>query len=102
MQRDEARRLLGVGPGVSPREVERAFRRRVRGVHPDHGGDPRAFHELVSARAALTADHHLGRHRPHGPQSPVRTRLVVRRSAARRLLLAVRARLPHRPAPRVR
>ena len=35
MDRSEARRLLGVAPGASARQVESAFRKRVRVSHPD-------------------------------------------------------------------
>ena len=35
MDRSEARRLLGVSPGASARQVESAFRKRVHASHPD-------------------------------------------------------------------
>jgi len=93
VRREDARRLLGVGPGATLAEVERAFRRRVRTTHPDRGGDPAQFRQLVAARAALTG----------GSRVPVSaTRLVVRHSRVRRLTRALRARLPWAPAPRVR
>lgn len=51
----DARRLLGVGPGADRRQVEAAFRARVRIVHPDRGGDPEQFRRVVAARTELTA-----------------------------------------------
>lgn len=99
MQREEARRLLGLAPGASPAEVERAFRRRAKAAHPDRGGDPDAFRELLAARAALIST----ASRTRGPEGGgTRTRLVVRHSRARRLYRALRARLPHRQPARVR
>jgi hypothetical protein len=99
MQRDQARRLLGVAPGASPAEVDRAFRRRARAAHPDHGGDADAFRKLVVARSLLTSVH-----RPPdggyaaGAGTP-RSRLVVRRTGARHVLRALRIRLrPTRPS----
>lgn len=112
MQRDVARRLLGVAPGASEAEVERAFRRHARGSHPDHGGDPARFRELTDARRLLVR-------LASAPPPPVvratprsqtmayvagrqiaRTRLVVRRSPARRVLLAWKSRFSSSP-PRV-
>lgn len=112
MQRDAARRLLGVESGASQAEVERAFRRLVRGSHPDHGGDPARFRELTEARRLLlglaaapprTAPRVAAPHRgvAHLAGAQVaRTRLVVRRSAARRALLAWMSRFSSGP-PRV-
>jgi len=112
MQRDEARRLLGVGPGASEAEVERAFRRQARGAHPDHGGDAARFRDLTEARRVLvrlaalpppptvrTTPHARGMAYAAGAQI-ARTRLVVRHSPARRLLLAWKSRFTSTP-PRV-
>ncbi|MCU1351479.1 MAG: hypothetical protein JWM05_688 [Acidimicrobiales bacterium] len=48
-----ARTLLGLRPGAEPAEVERAFREQAWRVHPDRGGDPEQFQELVEARDLL-------------------------------------------------
>jgi hypothetical protein len=40
---------LGVPTGASPEEIERAYRRRVKEVHPDQGGDEEAFRRLREA-----------------------------------------------------
>ncbi|MGI8938166.1 MAG: DnaJ domain-containing protein [Iamia sp.] len=53
MDENRARRLLGVAPDADARHVEGAFRSLARIHHPDRGGDPDHFRELVSARAAL-------------------------------------------------
>jgi hypothetical protein len=101
MEADEARLLLGVSRWADPTEVDRAFRRLARVNHPDAGGDPSTFRQLVEARATLrtgSAD---------DPRALLRMRqsrsvLTVRRSSARRVLHALRRRLPAAGAPRVR
>lgn len=37
---------LGLAPGCTREEVMAAYRRRVKEVHPDHGGDRRRFDQL--------------------------------------------------------
>ncbi len=93
MRREDARRLLGVALDATADEVERAFRHRVRTAHPDGGGDAATFRRLVEARTALTT----------APAASGRstTRLVVRHALVRRLVRALRARLPGASAPRV-
>lgn len=64
MDRSEARRLLGVSPGASPRQVESAFRKRVRVSHPDRypPGSEAAedatvvMQQLTAARRTLSSD----------------------------------------------
>lgn len=49
--------LLGISPNATKEEIERAFRQRVRQLHPDVNPDPKAqelFQLLVEARATLT------------------------------------------------
>lgn len=46
---DRARALLGVDRHAAPDDIRRAYRRRARRDHPDAGGDPEAFRELVAA-----------------------------------------------------
>jgi len=48
-----ARVVLGVGNDAGPAEIRRAFRARALVTHPDHGGDNRAFAELVAAVGSL-------------------------------------------------
>ncbi len=47
---------LGVPAGASPEEIDRAYRRRVKEVHPDQGGDEDAFRRVREAYA--TAKEH--------------------------------------------
>ncbi len=63
MPRAEAAALLGVGPDASGAEVQRAYLRAARRVHPDVLGDAdeaarraaaEAFDRLSRARAAMT------------------------------------------------
>jgi curved DNA-binding protein CbpA len=64
MDRSEARRLLGVSPGASPRAVASAFRTRVRVSHPDRfpPGSEAAedaavvMRQLTDARRVLIGD----------------------------------------------
>lgn len=46
--------LLGVAPDAPVSEIRRAWRRRVRDVHPDAGGAPAEFHALQEAFGTLT------------------------------------------------
>jgi hypothetical protein len=51
-------RSLGVSLGASGEEVRRAYRDRVKEVHPDHGGDEKEFRRL--REAYVTAKEHAG------------------------------------------
>lgn len=84
-------------------EIERAFRHRARAAHPDVGGDSQAFRHLVAARALLTSAQSLRVEAGGFQPGPDRPRMVIRRSPARRLLRALRSRLPTRSptTPRV-
>ena len=53
MDGNRARALLGVPPHASNHDVDRAFRGAVLAAHPDRGGDPARFRDLVAAREAL-------------------------------------------------
>ena len=44
--------VLGVPATASAREIQQAYRRQVKQVHPDHGGDREAFERLREAYAA--------------------------------------------------
>lgn len=41
--------ILGVPPEASPEEITAAYRRRIKEVHPDHGGDEETFHRVREA-----------------------------------------------------
>ena len=60
-------KLLGLTQAATLADLNRAFRARARTLHPDRGGDPRAFQELNNAhqrlkealaRPVLVPDHH--------------------------------------------
>jgi hypothetical protein len=53
MSPDEARRILGVGPGADQAEIEAAFRRLMQRAHPDLGGTSGLAAQLNAAREAL-------------------------------------------------
>ena len=55
MDGDEARRALGLTACATRHDIERAFRARANALHPDHGGDRRAFEWILAARHALVA-----------------------------------------------
>ena len=45
--------ILGVKPGASPDEIRRAYRRRVKEAHPDHGGTEQEFIRIQAAYEML-------------------------------------------------
>jgi hypothetical protein len=72
-QEDEytrALRLLGLAPGASDDQVESAFRKAARRHHPDVGGDPAKFRELVDARNLLSTRHWEPETQPAKRQRP--------------------------------
>ena len=53
----EARAILGVREGAPAEEIEAAYRRLMRRVHPDVGGAPGLASQLNLARKRLRDDH---------------------------------------------
>ncbi|HEU5321571.1 MAG TPA: DnaJ domain-containing protein [Methylomirabilota bacterium] len=53
MSADEARRILGVGADASREEVQAAYTRLMRAVHPDKGGTAGLAAQLNAARDRL-------------------------------------------------
>ena len=51
--RAKALRLLGLEPGSSDDQIEKAFRKAARQLHPDVGGDATKFRAIVDARNLL-------------------------------------------------
>ena len=49
----EARAMLGVSDSAGREEIEAAYRRLMKRVHPDHGGAPGLAIQLNAARARL-------------------------------------------------
>ena len=47
--------VLGVEPDADEETVERAYKRRVKAAHPDHGGSPREFQRVRAAYQAVLA-----------------------------------------------
>jgi len=89
--RRDARAILDLPAAYRPEQLETAFRRAARLHHPDRGGDPRAFAEVVNAHRLL-AQRPPGAVRVSGSASP---------RGLSGLLDALRRRLARRP-PRVR
>lgn len=85
--------VLGLSPGASGEAVTRAWRTLAAQHHPDAGGDPERFRELVAARERLAA---LQSARPAG-------RVLVLRhpNLAVRALRPLRRRIDRRLNPRV-
>lgn len=52
-EESHARSVLGIGPKAGRSEVQRAFRALSKARHPDHGGPPGAFEELLGAYELL-------------------------------------------------
>jgi curved DNA-binding protein CbpA len=46
--------ILGVGRTAQPSAIKAAYRQRVRGAHPDRGGDPNEFITIVKAFGLLS------------------------------------------------
>jgi DnaJ-class molecular chaperone len=49
----EARRILGVGPAATREEIQAAYTRLMRAVHPDKGGTAGLAAQLNAARDRL-------------------------------------------------
>ncbi|MBS0360177.1 MAG: DnaJ domain-containing protein [Proteobacteria bacterium] len=56
MTASEARSILGVGPEATDREIDAAYKRLMRSVHPDKGGTSGLAAQLNAARAKLLED----------------------------------------------
>jgi len=50
----EAYDRLGLDPGADEATIKRAYRERVKEVHPDRGGDEKAFKRVTAAYDRLT------------------------------------------------
>lgn len=68
----QARDVLGVPPGASEADIERAFRRRARSAHPDAGGSADRFQQVRAARDALLIEQRRPSARVHVHRSPWR------------------------------
>jgi gas vesicle protein GvpL/GvpF/DnaJ-like protein len=88
---DEARRLLGLGPRASSREIRQAYRRLAARRHPDVGDEGAAMTALNDAYARLMA---YGGTPSRDDGERVNDRLLAfdRRSVASRLLVSVEGR----------
>jgi DnaJ family protein C protein 19 len=53
---EDARKLLGVGPGASLSEIRDAHRRLITRVHPDAGGSTELANRINVARDTLVAE----------------------------------------------
>jgi hypothetical protein len=53
MSRQEAYQILGLEPGASPHEIHQAWRRLIKGVHPDSGGSAFLAAKINAARDVL-------------------------------------------------
>ena len=55
MSLEEARRILGVDATAGRADIERAYRNRMRGAHPDQGGTTAMAARVNAARDRLCA-----------------------------------------------
>jgi len=53
MSREEACQILGVDPSASQQEIHQAWRRLIKGVHPDHGGSAFLTAKINAAKDVL-------------------------------------------------
>lgn len=56
MSKADARSILGVGPDATPKEIQAAYTRLMRAVHPDKGGTTGLATQLNAARERLLDD----------------------------------------------
>lgn len=52
--------VLGLDPGADADEIERAYRRKVKDAHPDHGGSTERFQRVRRAYEALSDGYEPG------------------------------------------
>jgi len=64
MDGSRARAVLGVAEHATADDCRAAFRRRCLATHPDRGGDPDAFADVVHALHTLTASTPIAAARP--------------------------------------
>ena len=74
--------VLGIPPGATDQQIERAWRGYVKAHHPDRGGDAEAFRRGRAAVDALRAS--------SGPQAPAPQRAASTRGVPSRRRLRVR------------
>jgi DnaJ-domain-containing protein 1 len=53
MSKQEAYQILGIEPGASKQEIHQAWRRLIKGVHPDHGGSAFLTAKINTAKDVL-------------------------------------------------
>ncbi len=53
MTKEQAYQILGLEPGASQEEIHQAWRRLIKGVHPDGGGSPFLTAKINAARDVL-------------------------------------------------
>lgn len=53
MSKEEAYQILGLEPGASQEEIHQAWRRLIKGVHPDHGGSAFLTAKINAAKDVL-------------------------------------------------
>jgi hypothetical protein len=53
MTADEAREILGVGKDATREEINRAYKKQIKAVHPDHGGSDYLASKINAARSLL-------------------------------------------------
>ncbi|MBC05290.1 DnaJ domain-containing protein [Thalassospira sp.] len=53
MTADEARKILGVGENATRAEINRAYKKQIKAVHPDHGGSDYLASKINAARSLL-------------------------------------------------
>ncbi len=69
---------LGLHPTADVAEIRRAWRRRARETHPDHGGDPQAFTAVHQAFRLLVPPPRAGAPAPVVVKRPGPSALALR------------------------
>ena len=53
MTAEEARKILGLGQNATREEINRAYKKQIKAVHPDHGGSDYLASKINAARSLL-------------------------------------------------
>lgn len=53
MTAEEARKILGVEQNATRDEINRAYKKQIKAVHPDHGGSDYLASKINAARSLL-------------------------------------------------
>ena len=56
VERQQALKVLGLPPNVTPRQIKRRYRTLAKRYHPDRGGDQQQMKRIIAAYEYLTRE----------------------------------------------